>query len=119
MERDFIMFITDDLRPYLRIIDFALESLKRQMNTPLFQWPATRIGNKPTFARIMLSEKAQALIEEIKSPKQTEQEVLIAALVLAKRNAKNPKDFIGISSRVVKKVTILQKTVKNWSMLHF
>ena len=93
MERDFIMFITNDLRPYLSVLEFGLESLKRQMNTPCFQWPATGIGHKPSFARIMLSEKSQELIEEIKSPKQSEQDVLLAALVLAKKEREASGSF--------------------------
>ena len=85
MSREFILFITDDLRPYLSVLELGLQSLERQMSTPFFQYPATRIGYKPHFARIILSDKAEALLQKLKKPQQTEQEVLYAALFLAKK----------------------------------
>jgi hypothetical protein len=85
MAREFILFITDDLRPYLGVIELGLAELERQIQAPFFQLPAVSLGSKPHFARITLSPQGEALLAKIKNPKQMEQEVLQAALVLAKK----------------------------------
>ncbi len=93
MARDFILFITDELRPYLSVIDRGLEALEHQLDAPFFQLPAIDLGTKPSFARLTLSLKEEALLYKIKQPDQTEEEVLHAALVLAKKERERSKSY--------------------------
>lgn len=84
MSQDSFIYITSDLRPYLSVIEFGLESLERQMNSPFFELPPKPIGEKPHFARVILSDKAYALLQKIQRPGQKTQDILYAALMLAK-----------------------------------
>jgi hypothetical protein len=93
MARDFILFITDDLRPYLGVLERGLETLERQIDTPFFQWPAIRLSAKPHFARVTLSPHAEALMYKLKKPNQNEQEVLQAALMAVKKEREQIKRY--------------------------
>jgi hypothetical protein len=93
MARDFILFITDDLRPYLGVLERGLESLERHVETPFFQFPATRLSSKPQFARVTLSPRAEALLYKLKKPNQNEQEVLHAALMAVKKEREQVKRY--------------------------
>lgn len=92
MGRDMIIFITDDLRPYLSVLESGLASLVRQAKDPFFQWPAKAIGHKPSFARITLSEKSEKHLDDLKGKGHDEADLVHAGLCLAKKERRDTKE---------------------------
>lgn len=97
MAREFILLISDELRPYVNVLDLGLQALMIKMQNPFFHWPSTPMSYKPHFARIILSPRSEALLAKLTTLQQglvkDEKDIILAALALAKEERETTKNY--------------------------